>query len=116
MEDFYCAEIISGKTEVDAVFETDLVMAFNHTNPYFEAHVVIIPKAHIESLIEYPNSTDLNHDIFNALTYVSNLFVQKYGGCRISSNVGSYQTTKHLHWYVHYGNRLRTESGQELKG
>ena len=37
------------------------------------------------------------------------------GGCRVSSNVGNYQTTKHLHWYVHSGNRIRHEDGSPIK-
>lgn len=114
MEDFYCAEIISGKTEVEIVFETDLVMAFHHTNPYFEHHVVIIPKAHIASLSDYPNTKELNNDVFEAITFVTSLFENKYGGCRVSSNVGNYQTTKHLHWYVHNGKRIRAENGDKI--
>lgn len=111
MDDFYCKEVISGKTKVETIFETDLVMAFHHTRPYFEQHVVIIPKAHIDSLPHYPQSTELNADFFAAIKHVTQLFEQQFGGCRISSNVGSYQTTKHLHWYVHFGERLRNEDG-----
>ena len=50
MKDIYCEQIIPGKLPVDIIFETDKVMAFHHTKPYWERHVVIIPKAHIESL------------------------------------------------------------------
>lgn len=110
MKDIYCELIIPGKLEVDIVFETDLVMAFHHTKPYWEHHVVIIPKAHIDSLSNYPNDPALNHDFFEAISVVTKLFEDQYGGCRISSNVGNYQTSKHLHWYVHYGKRLAEES------
>ncbi|GAB5554412.1 MAG: HIT domain-containing protein [Saprospiraceae bacterium] len=106
MEDIYCQQIIPGTLRVDIVFETDLVMAFHHTRPYWEQHVVIIPKAHIDSLTTYPNDVSLNHDFFEAIRVVTKIFEDQYGGCRISSNVGTYQTSKHLHWYVHYGKRL----------
>ena len=115
MEDFYCREIITGNTKVEVIFETSLVMAFYHTEPYFEQHIVIIPKAHIESLSTYPNTEKLNHDIFKAIKFVSHLLEKDYGGCRVSSNVGNYQSTKHLHWYLHHGKRLRTESGEIIK-
>jgi len=114
MEDIYCEQIIPGKLEVEIVFETNNVMAFHHTKPYWEHHVVIIPKAHIESLSNYPNNTDLNNDFFQAIRFVTKMFENKYGGCRISSNVGNYQTSKHLHWYVHHGERLRDEGGSSL--
>jgi histidine triad (HIT) family protein len=44
MDDFYCSQIISGKVKIDVVFETERVIAFHHTNPYFEQHIVLIPK------------------------------------------------------------------------
>ena len=110
MLDIYCEQIIPGKLKVDIVFETDLVMAFHHTKPYWERHVVIIPKAHIEGLSSYPNEPALNKDFFEAISFVTRMFEEKYGGCRISSNVGNYQTSKHLHWYVHQGKRLVAES------
>ena len=110
MKDIYCEQIIPGKLPVDIIFETDKVMAFHHTKPYWERHVVIIPKAHIESLSTYSNDPALNHDFFDAIRVVTKLFEDQYGGCRISSNVGNYQTSKHLHWYVHQGKRLVAES------
>jgi len=110
MNDIYCQEIIPGKLKVDIIFETDNVMAFHHTKPYWERHVVIIPKKHIESLSDYPNTTELNKDFFEAIRVVTKMFEKNYGGCRISSNVGDYQTSKHLHWYVHQGKRLVEES------
>lgn len=110
MENIYRQQIIPGKLKVDIVFETDHVMAFHHTKPYWEHHVVIIPKAHIDSLSSYPNTAELNKDFFEAISLVTKMFEDKYGGCRISSNVGNYQTSKHLHWYVHTGKRLVKES------
>jgi histidine triad (HIT) family protein len=115
MEDFYCEQVIPGKVKVDIIFETDEVMAFHHTNPYWEKHVVIIPKKHIDSLTTYPNSTKLNFDFFEAIKFVTKMFEDTEGGCRISSNIGNYQTSKHLHWYVHHGKRLRAENGDHIK-
>ena len=114
MEDIYCQEIIPGKLKVDIVFETNRVMAFHHTKPYWERHIVIIPKAHIDSLSNYPNQAELNKDFFEAISFVCKMLEDKYGGCRISSNVGDYQSSKHLHWYVHQGKRLRSEAGEAM--
>lgn len=114
MEDIYCQQIIPGKLPVEIVFETEKVMAFHHTRPYWEHHVVIIPKTHIDSLSSYPNNAELNESFFEAITFVTKLFEDAYGGCRISSNVGDYQSSKHLHWYVHHGKRLRSEDGASV--
>jgi len=109
MEDIYCQQIIPGLLKVDIVFESDLVMAFHHTVPYWENHVVIIPKIHIESLSKYPDSPKMNQEFFEAIRVVTEMFENKYGGCRVSSNVGDYQSSKHLHWYVHQGKRVKDE-------
>ncbi|WP_223292252.1 HIT domain-containing protein [Salipaludibacillus neizhouensis] len=51
--DIYCDEILNGLLPVKKVIETERVLAFYHTRPKFEAHIVVIPKKHIPSLIEY---------------------------------------------------------------
>lgn len=114
MDDFYCTQILSGKTEVDILFETERILAYWHTNPYWEAHVVIIVKEHVESLVTYAGTAEAHADFFAALQRVVRQLTEQYGGCRVCSNVGNYQTTKHLHWYVHAGKRLRTEAGKPI--
>lgn len=110
--DFYCEQVLSGKYEVQVVFETELVLAFHHSKPYFEHHVVIIPKKHIDSLASAEAvEVELAKDFLMAIHYVSSKIEKQTGGCRVSSNVGNYQTSKHLHWYVHSGKRLRDEDG-----
>lgn len=112
MSDFYCDQILSGKIAVPIVFETELVLAFEHTQPYFERHVVIISKQHIESLTSVKAiNPELAVDFMTAIHHVVAMLEEEHGGCRVSSNVGSYQTSKHLHWYVHAGKRLRHEDG-----
>ena len=53
MKDFYCDQIIPKKIKVNILFETKNVMAFYHTKPYWERHIVIIPKTHIDGLSTY---------------------------------------------------------------
>jgi histidine triad (HIT) family protein len=116
MSDFYCDQVLSGRIEVLVVYETELVLAFDHTQPYFERHVVIIPKQHIESLSSLePMSSELASDFMTAIHYVTTMLEKETGGCRVNSNIGNYQTTKHLHWYVHSGTRLRNEDGSKTE-
>jgi len=97
---------------VSVVFETDLVIAFHHTKPFFEKHIVIIPKKHLDSVTSAGASdSNLAMDFMLAIGEVASSFEKEYGGCRVSSNVGSYQSCKHLHWYVHFGKRIRHEDG-----
>lgn len=48
-EDFYC--VLSGRTPIQKVLETDIVLAYHHTRPFYPVHIVTIPKKHIPSLI-----------------------------------------------------------------
>lgn len=114
MTDFYCDEVLSGSTKVDIVAETEHVLAFHHTQPYYEAHVVIIPKRHIDSLTVAQIDPELAIDFVNIIAKVARLLEFEFKGCRVSSNIGSYQSTKHLHWYVHAGKRLRDRDGNPI--
>jgi histidine triad (HIT) family protein len=115
MSDFYCDQIINGNLLVDIVWETENILAFHHTKPYFEVHVVIISKQHIDSLSSPKSAApELAIDFLQAIQIITSQLEQKWGGCRVSSNVGNYQISQHLHWYVHAGKRLRDESGSLL--
>ena len=57
-EDFYCEEVLSGRTTVRIVRETDSVLAYHHTRPFWPVHVVVIPKRHIASLLALEESDD----------------------------------------------------------
>jgi len=92
MSDFYCNQILNGKIEVTVVFETKLVLAFNHTQPYFERHIVITPKQHIESLNsdEVINS-ELALDFITAIHHVLSLLEKETdGGANILTNITSF--------------------------
>ena len=113
--DIYCEKILTGEMPVKIFKETPNLLAFKHTNPFWEVHVVVIPKKHIESLTTVAES---DRAIVNELIKVASEIcaeVEKtHGGCRLSTNIGSFQSSKHLHFYVHAGDRLRDEDGNPI--
>ena len=115
MQDFYCDQILSGNLKVEVVEETPRVLAFKHTNPYWPVHIVVITKNHIDSIAVL---TEVNSAvILDAMRIVAKVAAEihaLHGGCRVSTNVGSYQSTKHLHWYIHTGKRIRDGSGNPM--
>lgn len=113
--DFYCDKIISGKMAVEKLVETDNLIAFNHGKPYWEVHVVVVPRRHIDSLAALDrDDVALSVEFMYVLSELAERIASEHGGCRVSTNVGSYQDTKHLHWYIHAGKRLRDKSGRLL--
>lgn len=43
--DWHCENIINGDLSVNKVYESDNIVAFHHTRPFWEHHIVAIPKA-----------------------------------------------------------------------
>jgi histidine triad (HIT) family protein len=106
--DFYCDEVLSGHTPVERVAETDNVLAFHHTRPFYPIHFVIIPKRHITSLIALEPADDpLILELFGIIKQVAAQVVAQHGACRVVTNLGDYQDSKHLHWHIISGEPLR---------
>lgn len=113
--DFYCDEVLKGRVSVKLVVETDNVMAFHHTNPYWPVHIVVIPKKHIASLADFqPGDEIIIQELLAVAADVCRRVTAGHGGCRLSSNCGDFQSNKHLHFYIHHGQRLRQEDGTPI--
>jgi histidine triad (HIT) family protein len=107
-EDFYCEEVLSGKTEVEKILETENVLAFYHTRPFWETHIVVIPKKHIASLLTLERSDEkLFLELFEVIKQVAETVVKEKGAARVLTNLGDYQDSKHLHFHVYSGERIR---------
>ncbi len=106
--DFYCDEALSGHTPIRKVLETDNVLAFHHTRPFYPVHVVVIPKRHIGSLLKLEKEDErLILELIEIVRQVAAKIVEEHGACRIITNLGEYQDSKHLHWHVAFGDPLR---------
>jgi histidine triad (HIT) family protein len=107
-EDFYCDEVLSGRTPVYIVSETDNVLAYHHTRPFWPVHIVVIPKRHISSLLTLEESdNELLLEMLAVVREVAKQVLAEHGACRILTNLGKYQDSKHLHWHVSFGEPTR---------
>ena len=106
--DFYCEEALTGKTKLDILYDSETVMAFNHTKPSFETHIMIIPKKHIHDLTRLtPKDNQLMIEIINvAKDLASELGLDKKGA-RLVTNMGKYQETPHLHFHLISGGNIK---------
>lgn len=106
-QDFYCDEVLSGKTQVKVVMETNNVMAYHHTRPYYTHHIVVIPKIHIQSFIseEEENNDELLLEIMHVIKKIAAYMVDQTGSSKIITNLGNYQDSKHQHWHIVSGER-----------
>ena len=107
-DDFYCDEALSGRTPVDVVLETDDVLAFHHTRPFWPVHIVVVPKRHVPSLVDLGDAGEaLLHAVLAVVRRVADQVVREHGACRVLTNLGRYQDSKHLHFHVNAGDPLR---------
>ena len=105
-EDFYCDEVLSGRISVKIVRETDNVLAYHHTRPFWPRHIVVIPKRHISSLLTIEDD-GLLLELMSVVREVAREVLAESGACRVLTNLGKYQDSKHLHWHVSAGEPLR---------
>jgi histidine triad (HIT) family protein len=107
-QDFYCDEALSGRTPVTVVMETEDVLAFHHTRPFWPVHIVVVPKRHVPSLIDLGGADDaLLHAVLAVVRRVADQVTREHGACRVLTNLGRYQDSKHLHFHVNSGEPLR---------
>ncbi|MDQ2913359.1 MAG: HIT family protein [Chloroflexota bacterium] len=104
-DDFYCAEVLSGHTPIVRIRETDDVLAYRHTRPFFKTHFVVVPKRHIASLLDPSLSDGELLALLHVVRDMAAVLVAARGACRITTNLGDYQDSKHLHWHVFSGER-----------
>jgi histidine triad (HIT) family protein len=107
MEDFYCDEVLSGKTSVEKILETENVLAYHHTRPFWETHIVVIPKKHVDSLLTA--DTKILDELFDVVKIVAGQVVGKTGAARVLTNLGVYQESKHLHFHVNSGKQIKPD-------
>lgn len=93
------------------MLETERVLAFRHTKPFWETHVVVIPKRHISSLLTLETSDDeMFLELFEVVKKVAARIVEEKGAARVLTNLGKYQESKHLHFHINSGAQIRPDS------
>jgi histidine triad (HIT) family protein len=99
--DWYCEDVLSGKIDVDKIWEDDRVLAFYHPNPQSEIHVVVVPKSHITSILdaEAADGALLTSMILAIQNIAHNLGLDK-NGFYVRTNAASEGVTPHMHWHI----------------
>jgi len=105
-DDFYCDEVFSGKTPVEKVLETENVLAYHHTRPFWPVHIVVVPKQHVDSLLTVEN--ELLLELMNVAKKVAAEVLDEHGAARVITNLGEYQDSKHLHFHINFGDQIKS--------
>lgn len=109
VEDCVFCNIVAGNIPSTKVYEDDKVIAFNDIQPIAPIHILLIPKEHINSLMELENDELLSH-----MLKVTKIIAKEKGldekGFRVLTNIGEDggQAVKHLHFHILGGTKLPT--------
>ena len=108
MENCLFCKIIAGVIPSTKVYEDDLVFAFRDIAPQAPTHILVIPKAHIDSCngITAENSAVVAH-IFEVIPQIAKAEGLE-NGYRVVSNCGDdgCQSVHHLHFHILGGKKL----------
>ena len=99
-DDCVFCSIIRGSTPADIVLDRGPVVAFLDVRPLFPGHVLVCPRAHVETIEDLPD--DLVAPLFTAVRSVTSAVRRAVGaeGAFVAQNNVVSQSVPHLHVHV----------------
>lgn len=112
MDDCIFCKIANHEIESNIIYEDDLVIAFEDTNPQTPVHSLVIPKQHFVNVADNVPSELLGH-IISVAVKVATLKGLDKTGYRLVTNVGEdgRQSVMHLHVHILGGALMPTRMG-----
>ena len=108
MNDCIFCKIISGDIPSQKVYEDELVYAFKDINPMAPVHILVIPKAHIPTILDIDeNNSEIVAHIYEVIAKLAKEYKLEQG-FRVVSNCNEFggQTVFHLHFHILGGEKL----------
>lgn len=95
----FCS-IVSGETPAYVVLDEPEVLGFLDTRPVFKGHVLVVPRAHVGTILDVP--ADLLQVLMEAARRVAGAVVEGLGaqGSFVAMNNVVSQSVPHLHVHV----------------
>ncbi|WP_028829788.1 histidine triad nucleotide-binding protein [Proteocatella sphenisci] len=101
MDCLFC-KIASGEIPSTKVYEDAKVLAFRDISPQAPVHIVLIPKAHYENILEIPFDNSVINDMIKAVQIIAKQEGMEDEGFRVVNNCKEFggQTVDHLHFHI----------------
>ena len=107
-DDFYCDVALKGLVSLRKEYESEAVLAYHHTRPFWPVHIVVIPKKHIASFVTLSaDDIPIFLEMVEVMKTLATKVTAEYGAACILTNLGRYQDSKHLHFHINSGEPLR---------
>lgn len=106
--DFYCDVALKDTSSLKKEYESENVIAYHHTRPHYPVHIVVVPKKHIPSFTDRSDDDEaIIQEMLRVIKTVAKKVEDEQGAARISTNLGKYQDSKHLHFHISSGVALK---------
>ena len=112
MSDCIFCKIANKEINSDFVYEDDEIIAFKDINPQAPIHILVIPKKHIESIIDLTDEDEmLVGKMYTAVRKIAKKLNIEESGFRLIVNWGkdAGQEVPHLHFHILAGKKLGTK-------
>ena len=115
MADCIFCKIAHGEIPSTKVYEDDTVLAFRDLDPQAPEHVLVIPKKHLSSVLDF-DAEDRElaaHILTDVVPTLARMLGIDAGGFRLVTNTGADggQTVGHLHFHLLGGRSLTWPPG-----
>lgn len=115
MTDCIFCKIAHGEIPSTKVYEDDTVLAFRDLDPQAPEHVLVIPKKHLSSVLDFgAEDRELAaHILTDVVPALARMLGIDAGGFRLVTNTGADggQTVGHLHFHLLGGRSLTWPPG-----
>ncbi len=109
-QDCIFCKIAAKQIPSQIIYEDEYILAFPDIQPQAPVHFLVIPKKHIESLLEaQPEDSELFGHVMSILPEIARQANLAEDGFRVVINTkhNGGQTVPHLHWHI-LGGRFMT--------
>ena len=109
MDNCVFCKIINGEIPSEKVYEDEEILAFKDINPAAPVHILIIPKKHIESLLDIKEEDErIVAKIYKVINKIAQEIGLEKDGFRVIVNCGkdAGQEVMHLHFHLLGGKKL----------
>jgi len=106
-DDFYCDVALRNTAALDVEHESESVLAYHHTRPFWPLHIVVVPKKHVASLLTLSGDDDiLTLQVLDVIKTLAQRVLDQHGAAAVLTNLGTYQDSRHLHFHISSGEPL----------
>lgn len=112
MSDCIFCKIANKEIPTDYVYEDSEIVAFKDINPQAPIHILVIPKKHIESIVDLKDEDEmLVGKMFSAVRKIAKDYNIEESGFRLIVNCkeDAGQEVPHLHFHILAGKKLGTK-------